>query len=132
MKIAYFTEWSPYATTGVLRKIIGQVSAWKSAGHEVQLYSLSPRKPGGTALCFDAHGEVFGVVEQRMLDSYPWARLGYFNKMLTAPRIARRLGAKRPDIIYYRQQGPRFPGLARILGSAPYVMEINTLPSEVY
>lgn len=131
MKIAYLTEWSPRLPTGVLRKILGQVTAWKSLGHSVLLFSLSPLYSNASALDYDSHGEVFGVICQSTLERYRWARLGYVNKILTAPRIVRRLRHERPDILYYRQQGPWYPGLSRILKCAPCVMEINTLPSEV-
>lgn len=130
MKIAYFTEWSPNAPTGVLRKIIGQVTAWKALGHEVRLYSLSTLSRQPAALDFDVHGKVYGRIPEEMLKRYPLARLGYINKIVTAPAIARAIRSFSPHIVYYRQQGPWYPGLGRILSGAPYVMEINSLPSE--
>ena len=57
--------------------------------------------------------------------SIPRRDLGFANKILTAPSIARRLRAEAPDIIYYRQQGPWYPGLRSILRAAPCVMEVN-------
>ena len=116
--------------TGVLRKIISQVTAWKERGHEVRLYSLVPPQPRPAALEYDGHGEIFGTIPQLNLDRIHWAHLGYLNKVLTAPRIARRLREDKPHILYYRQQGPWYPGLMSILSTAPCVMEINANLSE--
>ena len=125
MKIAYFTEWSPYAPSGVLRKILGQVAAWKEKGHAVSLYSLAPPQPGPVALGYEAHGEVLGTIPQRRWSATHGHVLGFVNKLVSAPQIARRLQVERPDLIYYRPQGPWYPGLRSILKVAPSVMELN-------
>lgn len=127
MRIAYFTEWSPYEESGVLRKILGQVAAWRALGHEAALFTLSPRRDGGTAPGFAGLGETIGAIRQSSLELYPFARLGFVNRLASVPRVARRLREYRPDILYYRAQGPWYPGLGAILRVAPAVVEINTL-----
>ncbi|MBT3069768.1 glycosyltransferase [Rhodomicrobium sp. Az07] len=125
MKIAYVTEWSPFAPTGVLRKMLGQISSWKAAGHEAHIFSLTPlhRKPG--AFEFDRHGEIIGCIRQDHLERFRHARLGFVNKLLSAPTLAGAVGAYRPDVIYYRQNGPWYPGIGAVLRLAPTVAELN-------
>lgn len=126
LKIAYFTEWQPYTETGVLRKIIGQVQAWRALGAEAHIFSLTPPRKAMPALDFEAYGTVYGSIKQSSLDARPWARLGYFNKIVTAPTLMKAINAFAPNLIYYRQNGPWFPGLGAILSCAPAVLEINT------
>jgi hypothetical protein len=126
MRIAYLTEWSPYEETGVLQKLIGQVAAWRELGATAQIFSLVPLRDAQPALGFDDFGAAYGTLHQRQLDSYPALRLGYVNKVATVPALASALARFAPDIIYYRQNGPWYPGLGRLLASAPTVMEINT------
>jgi hypothetical protein len=126
LRIAYLTEWPPYSETGVLRKLIGQVRAWREHGCEAQLFALVPRRDAPTALDFDEHGVTIGAFPQRYLDRFPRARLGLFNKIASAPLVRRALRNYRPDVIYYRQNGPWYPGIGALLSIAPSVMEINT------
>lgn len=126
LRIAYLTEWSPYAETGVLRKLIGQVAAWRRLGCEAQLFTLAARREQPTALDFAEHGVAIGALHQRMLDRWPRARLGLVNKIVTVPLMRRAIKAYRPDVIYYRQNGPWYPGIGTLLQLAPAVMEINT------
>ncbi len=126
LRIAYLTEWTPYAETGVLRKLIGQVAAWRRHGCEAQLFTLAPRRDAPTALNFAEHGIAIGALHQRYLDRFPRARLGLVNKIASVPLMHRAISAYRPDVIYYRQNGPWYPGIGALLRLAPSVMEINT------
>lgn len=126
LRIAYFTEWDPHDETGVLRKLTGQVAQWKSQGAEARIFSLSMCQDARPALDFEEHGEVIGRVHRRSLEAYPFARLGYVNKALSVGRVVAALRRFRPDVIYYRQHGPWYPGLGRILSVAPTVIEINS------
>lgn len=125
MKIAYITEWPVYEPSGVLRKILGQVQAWKEADHQVNLYSIAPLQDRAAALNFDAHGEIFGTLRQTQLKRFPYARLGFFNKILTVPALSIEVKSFQPDLIYYRQQGPWYPGIGKILKVAPAIAELN-------
>ncbi|MET0247257.1 MAG: glycosyltransferase [Sphingomonas sp.] len=126
LRIAYFTEWDPHDETGVLRKVLGQVSTWKQMGAEARIFSLAMRQDILPALDFEAHGEVIGRVHRRALEAYPFARLGYLNKSLSVGRVVAAIRRFKPDVIYYRQHGPWYPGLGRILRLAPTVIEINS------
>lgn len=127
MRIAYFTEWSPYESSGVLKKLIGQVRAWRELGHEATLFTMGPRRDAPFALDFAELGEAFGAIDQRSLEKYRFARLGFANKIASAAMVAKRLREYRPDVIYYRQQGLWYPGLGSILSAAPSVLEVNTI-----
>jgi hypothetical protein len=126
MRIAYLTEWSPYAETGVLRKLIGQVEAWRCLGNEAALFAIAPRQDITPALDFLNYGAVIGALHQRNLEVNPRMRLGYFNKIASLPALKSSLQRFAPDLIYYRQNGPWYPGLGTVLNLAPTVLEINT------
>lgn len=126
MRVAYLTEWSPYGETGVLRKMIGQVTAWRELGAAASLFCLATRQDREPALSFRDYGQVVGRVHQEALERYPFARLGYFNKIASVARMKAALKAFAPDAIYYRQNGPWYPGLEDLLAIAPAVLEINT------
>jgi hypothetical protein len=126
MRIAYLTEWTPFAETGVLKKLIGQVITWRELGAVAELYSLSPISSATPALNFSDVGRVVGVLPQSLLDQFPAARLGYINKTVSVRKLATLLRKFKPDVIYYRQNGPWYPGLAQLLAIAPTVFEINT------
>lgn len=127
MRIAYVTEWSPYTESGVIKKIIGQTEAWIAIGHESWVFALVPPKPKQKVLpAFQRIGEMFGVIPQSWLDRLPWARLGYFNKILTVRQARRAILHFNPDVIYYRQQGPWYPGLLYLFpGRIPLIVEAN-------
>lgn len=127
LRIAYFTEWSPYEQSGVLKKLIGQIRSWRELGHEATLFTIGPRHDTPTAGDFAQFGETFGALHQSSLDKYPFARLGFVNKLASVRLAAKRLREYRPDIIYYRAQGFWYPGLASILRIAPTVLEVNTI-----
>jgi hypothetical protein len=126
MRIAYLTEWSPYDETGVLKKLIGQVSAWRALGAEAQLFALCPLRDAVPACSYEDFGSIIGRIHEDKIKAYPAARLGFVNKIISTPEAKRQLSAFAPDVIYYRQHGPWYPGLASLLKLAPVVMEINT------
>jgi hypothetical protein len=127
MRIAYFTEWSPYEQSGVLKKLVGQVRAWRELGHEATLFTIGPCRDTPTAGDFAEFGETFGAIGQSSLDRYRFARLGFANKLASVPPVVRRLREYCPDILYYRAQGLWYPGLGTVLGIAPAVLEVNTI-----
>ena len=125
MRIAYVTEWSPYAKSGVLLKILGQVSAWKTAGASVRIFALAPLRDSNCAFDFERHGEVVGQISQNSLTHLRFARLGYVNKVMSAITLKGAVKKFNPDIIYYRRQGPWYPGIGSVLRLAPTVCELN-------
>lgn len=126
MRIAYLTEWPPFVESGVLRKMLGQAGAWREAGHAAQIFTLVPVQDRPTASGFAERGQVIGTFSQAQLERFPRARLGFLNKIVSVPRLRAALAAFKPDVIYYRQNGPWYPGLGGILRGTPSVAEINT------
>jgi hypothetical protein len=126
MRIAYLTEWPPYVESGVLRKMLGQVDAWRAAGHDAEIFTLVPLRDQPAAPGFAERGRVIGSFSQHQLERFPRARLGFLNKIVSVPKLRRALAAFKPDVIYYRQNGPWYPGLGGILRGTPSVAEINT------
>ncbi len=126
LRIAYFTEWSPYRESGVLKKLVGQVEAWRELGADARLFSLATSQDCQAAGGYERVGTVHGRLSERALRDWPALRLGYANKLLTARDVRKAIKEYRPDLIYYRQQGPWYPGLESILRVAPSVMELNT------
>lgn len=126
LRIAYFTEWSPYQANGVLRKLIGQIDAWRELGVDARLFALAARHQAGPTADFARVGAAFGRFTQDSLERWPWLRLGYVNKIASGAQVAKAIRSFRPDLLYYRQQGPWYPGLGVLLKIAPTVIEINT------
>ena len=125
MRIAYVTEWSPYEKSGVLLKILGQVSAWKAAGASVRIFALAPVRNSNCAFNFESHGEVIGRISQNSLTRFRFARLGYVNKIMSVLALKAAVKQFNPDVIYYRRQGPWYPGIGSVLRLSPTVRELN-------
>lgn len=130
MRVAYLTEWSPYSETGVLKKLVNQVATWRKLGNEAELFSICVRQNAEPACDYLQFGRVIGAFDQPTVQKYRFARLGYLNKILSVSEADRRLRTFRPDVIYYRQHGPWYPGLGRLLRIAPVVAEINAVQDE--
>jgi hypothetical protein len=126
LRIAYFTEWSPYQPNGVLRKMVGQLEAWRELGAQAKMFVLAAREHSVPACGFGSVGDVFGRITADAVSKLAWLRLGYINKVITVSQVARALREFRPDIVYYRQQGPWYPGLGSLLRQAPSVIEVNS------
>ncbi len=131
VKITYITEWSPHEPSGVLRKIVAQAASWKKMGHDVEILALAPLTNRPPAMSFSQYGRVMGTISHDRMAAARVRGLAYFNKILTVPSILREIANNQPDIIYYRQHGPWYPGLKRILSTAPVVMEVNANLGEV-
>lgn len=125
MKIAYITEWNPYEPSGVLQKMQAQVASWKRAGESVRVFFVVPTR--NTPFAFDPKDdiEIIGRISQKTLDRFKFARLGYVNKIISANALRRGVADFQPDIIYFRHQGPWYPGIGRTLRLAPTVVELN-------
>lgn len=129
MRIAYITEWSPFARSGVLKKILGQVRAWRELGCKAMLFTIAPAHAEPPVQEFRLLGENLATISQAQLERYRFARLGLLNKVSTVPLLLRRLREFAPDLLYYRPQGIWYPGLDAVLRAAPSVAEVNTIGS---
>jgi glycosyltransferase involved in cell wall biosynthesis len=117
VRIAYVALIPASGETGVLKKIVFQLRAWRDAGHEVSLFTLghgSTRWEGASDLdvrVYPAHGT-----------------LSWFQQ---AGHLADAVQKARPDVVYHRFN-VHFPGLERLLATCPTVVELNTLDVPEY
>lgn len=114
MKIAYVCYWNAFLLDGVAKKIAGQTEYWRGAGHEVEVFCLSPRpeKPGPPVL--QAHVFAFAGLRDRYAKTY---------------RLATAVRAFRPELIYMRYD-TFLPPVSRALRAAPAVLELNEQPGK--
>jgi hypothetical protein len=106
--------------------MLGQIDTWRALGHTAEIFTMVPLRDTPTAPGFDERGRAIGTFTQAQLDRHPRLRLGFFNKIASTPRLRKALRAFAPDIIYYRQNGPWYPGLGGVLRDWRSVAEINT------
>lgn len=111
MRIAYFLSWDLRRESGVLKKITGQVHAWRAAGHRVRLFALSP-----------AEGLWDGVADLGVELVPAASRMA---RVVAAAELVGRVLAWRPEAVYVRW-AMNYPALGRLTGSAPTVLEVNT------
>lgn len=116
MRIAYVSlHWPRTLISGVGKKIIRQINAWTTAGHEVKFFMHSIRRESDAPLI---PGEVFYYPESGRL-------AGEWNRVIAARNLLNAVKSYRPDIIYLRYGMYVYPihHLAKI---APLVEEITT------
>lgn len=109
MKIAYIASADLNLGSGVTKKILAQVYAWKSAGHEVKLYLVGTGQSHGT----------------ENLDIKCFTTEGFWDNNRVLRSIALELAEERPDIIYLRWT-TYLPSIGRIFKLAPVVAELNS------
>jgi glycosyltransferase involved in cell wall biosynthesis len=112
MRIAYLTQIDMAGESGPLRKTAEQLTRWQEAGHAVALFPLlrQPRLWDGLA----------------GLDVRPLVHASRLERIRAAPRIAVRVVAYRPDVVYLRFAS-FYPHIWLIGRRLPMVAEINTL-----
>ena len=121
MKIAYVTLHldSKIINGGAGHKIKSQISLWRSMGHTVDLFALTPVKISSIP---DAHEFPFGPRTRLPIlksISREVSRFLVLRKLIAAVR------QYEPDIIYFRFGMFSFP-LQNLPGVAPLVLEINS------
>jgi glycosyltransferase involved in cell wall biosynthesis len=87
MRIAYVCYWSVFRNDGVAKKVTTQVRHWRSAGHETEVFALSPRR-----------GEMTGQAWR----ARPFLFSGAAGRTGAAVRLLRELRRFRPDLVYLR------------------------------
>lgn len=119
MRIAYLMHWNDGPASGVFKKVLGQLAAWKQLGHEPALFLFTragkDEFTGDTLPLADA-GEV-----PLMVQSYS---RGY-RRMREFRKLSMRLKEWRPDVIYHRYDA-YYSSLPGLLSRYPSVLEINT------
>lgn len=116
MRIAYISlHWPRTVSSGVGKKIIRHINAWRAAGHEVELFMHTAQRALDAPLI---SGRVF-VYDERGRLKGEWKRISAVNQLLRAVK------SYAPDLIYLRYGMYVFPihNLSRI---APFIEEMNT------
>jgi hypothetical protein len=126
MRIAYITLHleASILNGGVGKKIQSQISHWKSAGHQVQLFLHSPDKhdfPDSTSYQYTKKISfpLIGFIGKEL------SRIKALSNLIQAVR------EYKPDLIYLRYGLFCFP-LQKIFTIAPVVVELNTLDQQEY
>ena len=105
MRIAYVGRWGEEPSDGVGGKVAAHVRAWQGSGHEVRAFRLplvGYARPG------ERHGGARAVP----------------GSVLATVRMRRAVTAFDPDVLYVRY-GLYVPGLRRLQGRFPSVVELN-------
>jgi glycosyltransferase involved in cell wall biosynthesis len=110
MRIAYACYWNLFAADGVTAKIDSQVRAWRAAGHEAQVFCLSPAPVGQASAALDAVSFVFSDGRTRIAETR---------------RLARAVEDHDADVVYLRYD-VFVPPFASPLRARPSAVELNT------
>lgn len=112
MKIAYLGQMADVSCeNGISKKIRSQAAAWRAQGHEVRYFALAPTDTVWRELRpFQPEVLVRGWAGQRVLQSQ---------------RLARRIRAWGPEVIYFRY-AHHSAGLPPLFRAIPTVAEINS------
>jgi peptidoglycan/xylan/chitin deacetylase (PgdA/CDA1 family) len=111
VRIAYACYASAFVPDGVNKKIRAQLAWWRRAGHEAELFCLSP--------------EPSAIEAEPVLAGHLFAFSGLRSRIGATVALARAVRRFAPDVVYLRQDifvPPVWAGF----GSVPLAVEINT------
>ena len=114
MRIAYVCFWDAYVHDGVAKKIEGQAAHWRGAGHEVEVFCLTPRPREAATPALAATTFSFSSLPRRLE---------------ATRRLAVAVRKFKPDVIYLRND-LFLPPLWPALRAHPVVIEMNGSPQE--
>jgi glycosyltransferase involved in cell wall biosynthesis len=109
VRIAYVCYWNAYSADGVSAKLGEQSEAWRAAGHEVELFCVTPAGAPGARPAFEAQRFEF----RRALGRIPATR-----------RMEAAAARWEPDVVYLRYD-LFVPPPIRLLRDLPVVVELN-------
>lgn len=109
MRIAYYCYWDLFSADGVTAKIATQTGEWRAAGHEVELFCLSPAPSPGAVPSLT--GSIFLF-------------RGLAGRMRATARMMRSVAAFEPDVIYVRYD-LFLPPPGRLLRRFASAVEVN-------
>jgi hypothetical protein len=114
VRIAYVCYWDAFRLDGVSKKILTQTGYWRSAGHTVEVFCLTPAPNTSTE----------AVLTQ---SRFPFASRS--QRLLATRRLARAVRRFEADLIYLRYD-LFLPPLWPVLAERPLVIELNEQPEE--
>lgn len=110
MRIAYIAHLRTSRETGVLKKILGQMSTWAAQGHEAKLFVLTPEPVWAGMSGVQTETVLAGSLARRFLD---------------ASMLANRVAAWTPSMVYFRDM-EWYPAWNRMMKKTPTVIEVNS------
>lgn len=111
MRIAYACYVSAFASDGVNKKISAQLAHWRRAGHEAELFCLSPAPSG--------------IAREPMLPGQVFTFAGLTRRVGATVALARAVRRFAPEVLYLRYD-VFVPPVWAAMGATPLVVEINT------
>src|SRR5437879_5291466 len=108
MKIAYVCYWDMQRQDGVTGKIRSQLSLWRQAGHEAELFYLTAREASEDS----AEGRAFVFSSAR-------------SRLTSTSRLTSAVREHRPDVVYIRYD-LFAPTVVSALTASTAVTEINS------
>jgi hypothetical protein len=116
MRIAYVSlHWPRTISSGVGKKILRQINAWRGAGHSVELFMHAAQRSVDAPLIA---GKVFAYLEQGRV-------AGEWRRISAAYGLMRSVKSYAPDIIYLRYGMYVYP-IHRLSRIASFIEEMTT------
>lgn len=112
MKIAYYAPVDIGTESGVVKKIISQVTAWQRMGIDAKIFA------------YTSSSKVWDGIPRDSLEFVPRGSL--IIRLFRVARLVRRIIDWQPDIVYMRQ-GFYYPPLEYLMRRIPTILEINSL-----
>jgi glycosyltransferase involved in cell wall biosynthesis len=119
MRIAYLAALDVSRPSGVLKKILSQITVWSREGNQVALFVVSPQAQVWSGAIHRAN-----TIQVLSFDS----ALGRFKSWM---QVVRRIQLWAPDVLYWRA-GVYQPWLERLTRLFPTVYEFNTYDVREY
>ncbi|WP_151208781.1 glycosyltransferase family 4 protein [Paenibacillus yonginensis] len=115
MRIAYLIHWNEGAESGVLKKVMHQVTEWRQQGHQPALFLFTCRpNEDWSRACAEAGIELTVQVYK-----------GYSGRMADFGLLAKKVRRWQPEVLYHRFD-LYYLALPGLLRAVPSVLEINT------
>jgi len=112
MKIAYYAPVNFGIESGVVKKIVSQVSVWQRMGIDVKIFA------------YTSTAEVWKGVPSNSFEFVSRGSLAI--RLFRVARLVRRIIEWQPDVVYMRQ-GFYYPPLEYLMRRVPTILEVNAL-----
>ncbi len=113
-KIAYLLHWNEGNKSGVFKKVVAQVTAWREQGYQVSVHVISAK-------------DMAAVWRQHLSDApvFFYRYHGRPSRLKIWREATGQILRQAPDLVYYRYD-LYMPGVKRLARQIPVVAEINT------
>ncbi|MBC7260537.1 MAG: glycosyltransferase family 4 protein, partial [Chloroflexi bacterium] len=112
MRVAYYAPVDTGIESGVMKKIVGQVTVWQQMGIDARIFA------------YTSSSRVWEGIPRDSFESV--TRGGLTVRLIRVARLVRRIIQWRPDLVYMRQ-GFYYPPLEYLMRRVRTIVEVNTL-----